>query len=252
MDWQHGDNDGVIKSLDSAKHLVSIELLNHRVVTHPIEPRGGVAVYHPDADRFTFHVSSQSLHNNRDHIAKALKIKRSQSRWLAPDVGGGFGSKNFGYQEQGLLLWAAKKSGRPVKWIATRSEVFLSDHQVRDHRATARLGLDKEGRFIALEIESIANLGAYIAGSAAGVQTNQYAHLLGPYTTFPRSRCVHVPSCQILHPLGSCEDQALQRWLTSWSASSIKQPTLLEWTGLNFGAVTSSAKHPCAMLLALE
>jgi len=186
MDWQHGDNDGVIKSLDSAEHVVSIELLNHRVITHPIEPRGGVAVYHPDGDRFTFHVSSQSLHNNRDHIAKALKIKRTQSRWLAPDVGGGFGSKNFGYQEQGLLLWAAKKSGRPVKWIATRSEVFLSDHQVRDHRATARLGLDKEGRFIALEIESIANLGAYIAGSAAGVQTNQYAHLPGTVYDIPK------------------------------------------------------------------
>ena len=186
MDWQHGDPDGVIKALASAEHVVTIELLNHRVITHPIEPRGGVAVYDADTDHFTFHASSQSLHNNRDHIAKALKIRRTQARWLAPDVGGGFGSKNFGYQEQGLLLWAARKIGRPVKWIATRSEVFLSDHQVRDHRAKARLGLDGKGQFIALEIDSVANLGAYIAGSAAGVQTNQYAHLPGTVYDIPK------------------------------------------------------------------
>ena len=91
--------------------------------------------------------------------------------------------------EHALILWAARRIGRPVKWIATRSETFLSDHQARDHVATATLALDAEGKFLALRVDSIANLGAYMAGGAGGVQTNQYAHLQGTVYKFRRSRC---------------------------------------------------------------
>ncbi len=105
-------------------------------------------------------------------------------RFVAPDVGGGFGAKNFIYPEHVLILWAAKRVGRPVKWIATRSEVFLADHQARDHLAEARLALDANGRFLALRVKSAANVGAYMV-SAGGVQTFQYVHLPGTVYCIP-------------------------------------------------------------------
>ena len=100
-------------------------------------------------------------------------------RFVAPDVGGGFGAKNFTYAEHALILWAAKCVGRPVKWIATRSEGFVSDHQARDHQADAALALDADGGFLALRVSSTANVGAYMAGGAGAVQTNQYVNLQG-------------------------------------------------------------------------
>ena len=100
--------------------------------------------------------------------ARALGVEPAQVRFIAPDVGGGFGAKNFAYAEHALILWAARRTGRPVKWIATRSETFLSDHQARDHLATATLALDAEGKFLALHVDSIANLGAYMAGGSGG------------------------------------------------------------------------------------
>ena len=106
-------------------------------------------------------------------------------RFVAPDVGGGFGAKNFTYAEHALVLWAAKRVGRPVKWIATRSEVFLSDPQARDHVAEAALALDADGNFLALRVASVANLGAYMAGGAGAVQTNQYVHLPGTVYAIP-------------------------------------------------------------------
>ena len=105
-------------------------------------------------------------------------------RFIAPDVGGGFGAKNFIYPEHVLVLWAAKRVRRPVKWIATRSEVFLADHQARDHVAEAALALDANGRFLALRVKSAANVGAYMV-SAGGVQTFQYVHLPGTVYRIP-------------------------------------------------------------------
>src|SRR6185312_15262014 len=104
---------------------------------------------------------------------------------IAPDVGGGFGAKNFAYAEHALILWAARRTGRPVKWVATRSEVFLGDHAGRDMQAEAALALDASGRFLALKVESFANLGAYMAGAGGGVQTYQYVHLQGTVYRIP-------------------------------------------------------------------
>ncbi|MGZ0190286.1 MAG: xanthine dehydrogenase family protein molybdopterin-binding subunit, partial [Alphaproteobacteria bacterium] len=185
MDWLEGDVDAANKAFAEAAHVAEVSLFNHRIVTNPMEPRGGVGVYDPDAGRYTLRVSSQNIHINRDFIAETLGASRDDVRWLAPDVGGGFGAKNFAYVEQALLLWAAKRTGRPVKWIASRSEVFLTDHQSRDHDAVARLALDAEGHFLGLEIDSIANLGAYMVGSAGGVHTFQYAHLPGTIYVIP-------------------------------------------------------------------
>jgi aerobic carbon-monoxide dehydrogenase large subunit len=182
MDWSMGDSAPAFKD---AAHVVSTRLLNHRIVTNPMEPRGVIGVYDPVADHYTAHVSSQSLHGNRDAIARALKIAPERLRFVAPDVGGGFGAKNFPYPEQALIPWAAKRCGRPVKWIATRSEGFVSDHQARDHDAKASLILDKAGRFLGLQVDSIANIGAYMCGGAGGLQTFQYPHLQGGIYAIP-------------------------------------------------------------------
>ena len=181
MDWRLGDAD---EAFATAAHVVSLRLLNHRIVTNPMEPRGVVGVY--ESDIYTAHVSSQSLHGNRDAIARVLNVPPEKLRFIAPDVGGGFGAKNFPYPEQALIPWAAKRLGCPVKWIASRSEVFLSDHQARDQLAYASLALDAEGRFLGLRADSIANIGGYMCGGAGSLQTFQYPHLQGGVYTIPR------------------------------------------------------------------
>ncbi|HUB16487.1 MAG TPA: xanthine dehydrogenase family protein molybdopterin-binding subunit [Acetobacteraceae bacterium] len=185
LDWHTGDAAAVDAAFARAAHVVTLELDNHRIVTNPMEPRGGVAEYDPARDRYTLTLSSQNLHGNRDATARALNLPPSQVRFIAPDVGGGFGAKNFVYAEYALLLWAAKRVGRPVKWIATRGEVFLADHQARDHVAQAALALDADGNFLALHAASMANIGAYMAGGSGGVQTNQYVHLPGTVYAIP-------------------------------------------------------------------
>ncbi|HEX6441273.1 MAG TPA: molybdopterin cofactor-binding domain-containing protein, partial [Stellaceae bacterium] len=128
---------------------------------------------------------AQSIHATRDHAARSLGVEPAKVRFVAPDVGGGFGAKNFIYPEHVLIPWAAKRVGRPVKWIASRSEVFLADHQGRGHHAEAQLALDPEGHFLGLRVSSTADLGAYLEGSAGGVQTFQYAFLPGTVYRIP-------------------------------------------------------------------
>ena len=185
LDWHTGDAKAVDAAFAAATHVVSLRLDNHRVVTNPMEPRGAVGRYDAALDRYTLYVSSQNIHGNRDATARALGVEPAAVRFVAPDVGGGFGAKNFTYAEHALVLWAAKRVGRPVKWIATRSEGFVSDHQARDHQADAALALDAAGRFLALRVASVANIGAYMAGGSGAVQTNQYINLQGTIYRIP-------------------------------------------------------------------
>ena len=182
MDWSMG---GAEEAFAKAAHVVSLRLHNHRIVTNPMEPRGAVGLYDQAAGQYIAHVSSQSLHGNRDAIARVLNIAPEKLRFIAPDVGGGFGAKNFPYPEQALIPWASKRVGRPVKWIASRTEVFVSDHQARDHLADASLALDREGRFLGLRVSSISNIGAYMCGGAGSLQTFQYPHLQGGVYAIP-------------------------------------------------------------------
>jgi aerobic carbon-monoxide dehydrogenase large subunit len=182
MDWRWGNEAAADAAFAAAVHVVSLPLDNHRIVTNPMEPRGAVGMYD---GRYTLCVSSQNIHGNRDATARALGVPPAEVRFIAPDVGGGFGAKNFNYAEFALVLWAAKRVGRPVKWIATRSEGFVSDHQARDHQAEASLALDADGKFLALRVSSVANVGAYMAGGAGAVQTNQYVHLQGGVYAIP-------------------------------------------------------------------
>ncbi len=185
MDWRPGDHVGTEAAFALAAHVVSLELDNHRVTTNPIEPRGSVGTFDPSSGRYTLHISSQSIHANRNHAARALGVEPGQVRFVAPDVGGGFGAKNFIYVEHVLVAWAARRVARPVKWIATRSEVFLADHPSRDMQARASLALDSSGRFLALKVASVANVGAYLAGVGGGVPTYQYYHLQGTVYRLP-------------------------------------------------------------------
>jgi aerobic carbon-monoxide dehydrogenase large subunit len=185
LEWRHGDRAAAEAAFAAATHVVTARIGNHRIVTNPMEPRGVVGAYDAASGRYTAYVSAQSIHVTRDFTARALGVEREQVRFVAPDVGGGFGAKNFVYPEHVLLPWAAKRIGRPVKWIATRSEVFLADHAGRDQHAEASLALDADGKFLALRVDSIANLGAYLAGSSAAVQTFQYAFLPGTVYRIP-------------------------------------------------------------------
>jgi carbon-monoxide dehydrogenase large subunit len=191
LDWRHGNTAAVDAAFASAAHVVTHSFVNHRIVTNPMEPRGVVGSFDPAEARYTAHVSAQAIHNNRDFAARWLGVASDKVRFIAPDVGGGFGAKNMTYPEHALIPWAAKRVGRSVKWIATRSEVFLTDHQARDHHAKATLALDSEGRFLALRVASVASLGAYMAGGAGGLQTFQYPHLQGTIYNFPAIE-IHV------------------------------------------------------------
>jgi carbon-monoxide dehydrogenase large subunit len=212
FDWHAGSPDAVAAAFETALQIVELHLDNHRVVTNPMEPRGGIGLYDPATGRYTLHVSAQSIHITRDHTAAALGVAPEQVRFIAPDVGGGFGAKNFVYPEYPLLLWAAKRVGRPVKWIASRGEVFLADHQGRGHEADAALALDAAGRFLALRIASTADLGAYLAGSAGGVQTFQYAHLPGTVYAIQAIELCIAAVFTNRPPLGVLRGRVTPRW----------------------------------------
>ena len=183
LQWQTGDPAGVAAAMASAAHVTKLKIHNHRIITNSMEPRGAIGVYDEASSRYTMYLSAQSIHMARDRAAMSLGVEPSRVRFVAPDVGGGFGVKNFIYPEHVLLPWAARATGRPVKWINGRSEGFVSDHQARDHTAEAALALDADGNFLALHIAGWGNLGAYLSGSIGRLHTEQYATLPGgPYT----------------------------------------------------------------------
>ncbi len=184
FDWRTGATDDVARAIENAAHVVRLSIDNHRVLTNALETRCGIARYDAATERITVHIGAQNVHVTRDNIARALNLAPDRVRLLATDVGGGFGTKNFTYPEYILLAWAAKKTGRPVKWMATRSEAFLTDHAARDHQASATLALDADGRFLALDVDSVTNAGAYLMSTGA-VQTYQYIHLPGSVYRLP-------------------------------------------------------------------
>ncbi len=183
FDWHLGDAAATDAEFSGAAHVVSIDLVNNRIIPNAIEPRAANGHYETADDRYTLYTTSQNPHLTRLLLgAFTLKVPEHKLRVVAPDVGGGFGSKIFHYAEELLDLWASKRVGRPVKWTAERSESFLSDAHGRDHVSHAELALDADGRFRGLRVRTLANMGAYLSTFAPAVPTYLYATLLsGPY-----------------------------------------------------------------------
>ena len=178
-DWETGDAAAVDAALSEAAHVVRLDLVNHRVIANTIEPRGSLASYDENADRYLLYTSGQNIHLARGILADSLKVPAEQIRVIAPDVGGGFGMKNFLHPETVLVLWAARRIGRPVKWINERTESFLSDDHGRDHVTHAELGLDADGKFVGLRVATLGNIGAYVTATAALLHTIAYGTLTG-------------------------------------------------------------------------
>ena len=185
FDWEIGDRAATDAAFERAAHRVGIELENQRLVPNAMEPRAAIGEYDAHSDETTLYTTSQNPHVTRLLMGNfVLKIPEHKLRVVAPDVGGGFGSKIFHYAEEAIVTWAARKLGRPVKWTAERSESFVSDAQGRDHVSRAELALDAEGRVLGLRVSTVANLGAYLSTFGPAVPTYLYGTLLaGCYAT---------------------------------------------------------------------
>ncbi len=183
--WGHGDKAATDAAFARAAHVTTLEIVNNRLIPNAIEPRAVNASYTRQDDGYTVYVSNQNPHVERLLMgAFVLGLPESRLRIIAPDVGGGFGSKIFLYPEGVALTWASKKVGRPIKWTAERSESFLTDAHGRDHVTKAELALDADGKFLAMRVHTVANMGAYLSTFASSVPTILYATLLaGQYAT---------------------------------------------------------------------
>lgn len=188
--WEVGDKAGTDAAFAQAHHVTSLDLTNNRLIPNAIEPRAAIALYSPGEDRYTLYTTSQNPHVIRLLMcAFVLGLPEHKVRVVAPDVGGGFGSKIFHYAEEAVLTWASRKVGRPIRWTAERSEAFMSDAHGRDHVTHAQLALDEQGNFLGMRVRTTANLGAYLSTFASAVPTILYATLLaGQYKT-PQIHC---------------------------------------------------------------
>jgi len=183
--WALGDKAKVDEAFANAAHVTRLDFVNNRLIPNAIEPRAAIGAYSRADEAYTVYVANQNPHVERLLMsAFVLGLPEHKVRVVAPDVGGGFGSKIYLYAEDVVVTWAARQLNRPVKWTAERSEAFLSDAHGRDHVTSAELALDKNGKFLAMRVRTTANLGAYLSTFASCIPTILYATLLaGQYTT---------------------------------------------------------------------
>ncbi|HSH91801.1 MAG TPA: xanthine dehydrogenase family protein molybdopterin-binding subunit [Ramlibacter sp.] len=183
--WALGDKSAVDAVFAKAAHVTKLSLTNNRLIPNAMEPRAAIGSFSRANDEYTLYVANQNPHVERLLMtAFVLGLPEHKVRVIAPDVGGGFGSKIFLYAEDVALTWAAKQLNCAIKWTADRSEAFLSDAHGRDHVTDAEMALDKDGKFLALRVKTDANLGAYLSTFSTAVPTILYATLLaGQYTT---------------------------------------------------------------------
>ncbi len=173
-DWVLGETDNAVvdKAFAEAAHVTTLELVNQRLVANPMEPRVAVGDYNRATGDHTLYTTSQNPHVIRLLMcAFVLGLPEHKVRVVAPDVGGGFGTKIFHYAEEAFCTFAAKAVNRPVKWTASRSEAFISDAQGRDHVTKIELALDADNNFVAVRTDTLANMGAYLSTFASSVPT---------------------------------------------------------------------------------
>jgi carbon-monoxide dehydrogenase large subunit len=184
-EWELGDKAATEAAFKKAARIIPLDLVNNRLIPNAMEPRAAVGDHDSGTGTFTLFTTSQNPHVARLVLSAFVGIAPEHKlRVVAPDVGGGFGSKIFIYAEESVCVWAAKKVGRPVKWTAERSESFLCDAHGRDHVSHAELAVDADGRFLGLHVKTTAAMGAYLSTFASSVPTYLYGTLLaGQYTT---------------------------------------------------------------------
>src|SRR5213593_3326856 len=182
--WEAGNRDAVARGFAGAAHVTRLEFVVTRVAAAPLEPRAAVGEWDRRAGRYTLHTGIQAPHGLRQLLAdQVFRVPQSHVRVITGEVGGSFGMRSGAYPEHALVLWAAKRLGRPVKWTSDRREGFVTDEHGRDNVSTAELALDAQGKFLALRVAITLNIGAYITPRSAGPGTNNVGGLAGTYTT---------------------------------------------------------------------
>ncbi|RVC68752.1 xanthine dehydrogenase family protein molybdopterin-binding subunit, partial [Mesorhizobium sp. M2A.F.Ca.ET.046.02.1.1] len=186
FDWELGDGKATDAAIKSAAHVTRMKIVNNRLVPNAMEPRAALGHYDKAEDHYTCWTTSQNPHVARLVMSAFYNVApENKLRVIAPDVGGGFGSKIYIYPEEIVCLWASKKTGVPVKWVADRTESFLADAHGRDHVSTVEMAFDKDNRITALKVDTIANLGAYMSLFSSCVPTYLYATLLSGQYNIP-------------------------------------------------------------------
>jgi carbon-monoxide dehydrogenase large subunit len=188
--WHLGDGKAVDAALKSAKHVTRLNIVNNRLVPNAMEPRVAIAEYESGTGNLTLWNTSQNPHVARLVISAFIGMAPEHKlRVIAPDVGGGFGSKIFIYPEEVVCLWASRRVGRPVRWTADRSEAFVTDAHGRDHVTHAEMAFGEGGKITAIKVKTIANLGAYMSTFSSSVPTYLYATLLSGQYDIPAIYC---------------------------------------------------------------
>ena len=190
FDWEVGDEAAADEGLAKATHITEIDLVNNRLSPNAIEPRSAVAVFDEAEDHYTLYTTSQNPHVARLVLSAFYNVAPEHKlRVIAPDVGGGFGSKIYIYPEEITCLWASMKLGRSIKWTAMRSESFMTDAHARDHVTKARMGFDADGKITGFKIDTIANIGAYVSLFATATPTYLYGTLASGTYDIPGIYC---------------------------------------------------------------
>jgi len=179
-----GNRDKVEAGFARAAHVARVDFVVSRVSANPMEARGAIGLHDPVEDRYTLHAGFQTPHLLRAELADfILKVPANRIRVVSPDLGGGFGQRGAPVPEYGLVLWAARELGRPVRWRASRTDLLIGDFHARDNASTAELALDADHRFLALRVRTVANMGAYLSLVGPHSPTNNLGGLAGVYTT---------------------------------------------------------------------
>ncbi len=192
FDWEIGDKAKTDAAFAGAAHIAHLDIINNRLIPNAMEPRATLADYNVATGEVTIHMTSQNPHIHRLLMSLAsLGLPEHKIRVIAPEVGGGFGSKIHHYADEALTAWASMQVGRPVKWVATRSETYITDAHGRDHVTTAEMALDSNGKILGLRVDTLANMGAYLSTFAPAVPTYLYGTLMSGEYDIPAIYC-HV------------------------------------------------------------
>ena len=193
--WSRGDRTAAERAIAGAAHVIEIDVINNRIACAALETRACLAIPGQDDDTTTLYDATQAPHLIRRSVTEALGLPPASLRVIAPDVGGGFGTKGKHYPEETVVVWAARRLRRPVRWTSSRSEAFLSDTQAREHATRATLGVGEDGAFLGLKVETLANVGAYISTFGASIPGAIYSALLaGVY----RTPAIHIEVTGVL------------------------------------------------------